>query len=640
MNRIFILYAAILGLAVVSTNFLKAQSVSINTDGTSAHSSAILDIKSITKGMLVPRMTSLQRAAIATPATGLFIYDTDTNSYWYFNGAAWNVLSAGSSTNYWTAGGNDIFNNNTGNAGIGTASPLVKLSVQTGTGNYGIIHTDGIVTVGTYIGNNEGWLGTKSNHPLTFFTNNSNEQMTLLPSGNVGIGTAAPTAKLHIAGNIKIDGTNTMEFGAGIAGKEVSAGKIGYQTYGTFDALDIVGAGTLGTNRKIKFWNEGGAEFSGNIGVGNAATAYKMDIADRIRIRSSSATSTAGIALNNSNNSAVSAFIGTKDLDLVGVYGSVSGWGLLMSTNTGAVGIGYQNPVAGYRLSVLGNQYINGLVATTGDAEIGGAAQVSGNLNVGGRVIIGAAGQIGQFDLAPLEINSVVDYTVNSGWTYYGNGIAAKGISIRSHGEIMAERFIAISDARVKNIAGISNSTKDLETINTLQITDYTMKDKIMYGNKSFKKVIAQQVEKVYPQVIATNTEYIPNIYAVPSKIEKTVNGYLLSFTDKHNLTKTAKKIQVMTGRVTNQYNIVSVPSDTQIEIKADNLETNKVFVYGEEVDDFKAVDYEGLTTLNISATQELSKLIKKQQTIIETQQQQIEQLLKRMEGVEKKTIR
>ena len=311
-----------------------------------------------------------------------------------------------------------------------------------------------------------------------------------------------------------------------------------------------------------------------------------------------------------------------------------------MSTNTGAVGIGYQNPVAGYRLSVLGNQYINGLVATTGDAEIGGAAQVSGNLNVGGRVIIGAAGQIGQFDLAPLEINSVVDYTVNSGWTYYGNGIAAKGISIRSHGEIMAERFIAISDARVKNIAGISNSTKDLETINTLQITDYTMKDKIMYGNKSFKKVIAQQVEKVYPQVIATNTEYIPNIYAVPSKIEKTVNGYLLSFTDKHNLTKTAKKIQVMTGRVTNQYNIVSVPSDTQIEIKADNLETNKVFVYGEEVDDFKAVDYEGLTTLNISATQELSKLIKKQQTIIETQQQQIEQLLKRMEGVEKKTIR
>ncbi|MBL0356859.1 MAG: hypothetical protein IPP72_08175 [Chitinophagaceae bacterium] len=148
--------------------------------------------------------------------------------------------------------------------------------------------------------------------------------------------------------------------------------------------LYCTGAGT-GANRKIKFWSEGGAEFSGNVGVGNDPhTTYKMDIADRIRIRSSSASSTAGIALNNSNNSVISAFIGTKDLDLVGIYGSVSGWGLLMNTNTGALGIGYQNPVAGYRLSVLGNQYVNGLIATSGDAEIGGGAQVSGNLNVGG----------------------------------------------------------------------------------------------------------------------------------------------------------------------------------------------------------------------------------------------------------------
>lgn len=62
--------------------------------------------------------------------------------------------------------------------------------------------------------------------------------------------------------------------------------------------------------------------------------------------------------------------------------------------------------------------------------------------------------------------------------------------------------------------------------------------------------------------------------------------------------------------RDTRQFDIVSIPSDMKIEIKAGSLKTDKVFVYGEEVDDFKAVDYEGLTTLNISATQELSKLI------------------------------
>ncbi len=61
-----------------------------------------------------------------------------------------------------------------------------------------------------------------------------------------------------------IFGSRVLQFGAGIPGKEVSAGKIGYQTF-TPDALDIVGAGTLGSSRKIKFWSEGGATFAGSI---------------------------------------------------------------------------------------------------------------------------------------------------------------------------------------------------------------------------------------------------------------------------------------------------------------------------------------------------------------------------------------
>ena len=49
------------------------------------------------------------------------------------------------------------------------------------------------------------------------------------------------------------------------------------------------------------------------------------------------------------------------------------------------------------------------------------------------------------------------------------------------------------------------------------------------------------------------------------------------------------------------------------------------MFADGWEVDDFRTVDYEGLTTLNLSATQELSKLVKKQQAIIEEQNKKIE---------------
>jgi hypothetical protein len=624
-KRIFLL----LSVLFVTTT-LAAQSVAINTDGSAANASALLDIKSTAKGLLIPRMTTAQRTAIAAPAKGLIVFDITTNGLWFNNGTAWNALSSGSATNYWTATGSDIYNNTAGNVGIGTIAPSNKLQI-------GTFSSSSIAGNDIAIGNGTEAMSFYQSATISGWYTTKN--FALLPGiggiGNVGIGTGTPGAKLHIAGNVKIDGNNTLEFGAGIAGKEVSAGKIGYQSFGSFNALDIVGAGTTGASRKIKFWNEGGAEFAGSVAVGvsDPSYIYKMDIADRIRIRSSSASSTAGIALNNSNNSVISAFIGTKDLDLVGIYGSVAGWGLLMNTNTGALAIGYQNPVAGYRLSVLGNQYIAGLIATTGDAEIGGTAQVSGNLNVGGRIVIGSINQAGQFDLPTLEVKSFVPYQSYTGWTYYDNtgwAFNTDALCIRAHGAVMADYFIAISDARIKNIVGISNAAKDLETINALQITDYTMKDKIQYGNKPFKKVIAQEVEKVYPQAISKSVGYIPNVYAVPSKIEKTTNGYLLSFKAAHNLTATAKKIQLMLESDTKQFDIISIPSGTQVEIKAADLKSDKVFVYGEQVNDFRAVDYESLTTLNISATQELSKLIDQQNKKIKA----LEEVVNRLTGI------
>ena len=57
---------------------------------------SVLDLTSTTKGFLAPRMTTIQRTAIANPATGLFIYNTDTNTYNYFNGAAWGEIGGGS----------------------------------------------------------------------------------------------------------------------------------------------------------------------------------------------------------------------------------------------------------------------------------------------------------------------------------------------------------------------------------------------------------------------------------------------------------------------------------------------------------------------------------------------------------------
>ena len=65
-----------------------AQSVAINADGASADASAILDVKSTTKGMLIPRMTTAQRMAMANAATGLLVFDTDANAFLFYNGTA------------------------------------------------------------------------------------------------------------------------------------------------------------------------------------------------------------------------------------------------------------------------------------------------------------------------------------------------------------------------------------------------------------------------------------------------------------------------------------------------------------------------------------------------------------------------
>ncbi len=59
--------------------------VSINTTGAVPDPSAMLDISSTTKGVLIPRMTTAERLSIGTTQTGLLVYDTDFESFWYYN---------------------------------------------------------------------------------------------------------------------------------------------------------------------------------------------------------------------------------------------------------------------------------------------------------------------------------------------------------------------------------------------------------------------------------------------------------------------------------------------------------------------------------------------------------------------------
>lgn len=85
-------------------NYANLQVLGSIYSGTSTiDASAVAQLDSTDKGFLAPRMTTAQRDLIGTPATGLFIYNTSTNKFNYYNGTVWVVIDttapAGADTN-------------------------------------------------------------------------------------------------------------------------------------------------------------------------------------------------------------------------------------------------------------------------------------------------------------------------------------------------------------------------------------------------------------------------------------------------------------------------------------------------------------------------------------------------------------
>jgi len=110
-NLIFLIFL-VLNLSVLAQ-------VAVNTDGSVPDNSAMIDVKSTSKGMLVPRMTAAQRIAIVSPATGLIVFDTDVNSLFTFAGSAW--VQAGTASTWGLSG----------NAGTNPANNYIGTSDNT-----------------------------------------------------------------------------------------------------------------------------------------------------------------------------------------------------------------------------------------------------------------------------------------------------------------------------------------------------------------------------------------------------------------------------------------------------------------------------------------------------------------------------
>ncbi len=133
---------SLLTIAFLAAFTMQAQ-VAVSADGSSSHNSAMLEVKSTSKGFLPPRMTEAQRNSIYHPATGLMIYQTDRETGLYlYNGTFWNAVSQladGSETKI-TAGTN-ITVTGTGT----TASPYVVNAASVSAHYVGELYGGGVV---------------------------------------------------------------------------------------------------------------------------------------------------------------------------------------------------------------------------------------------------------------------------------------------------------------------------------------------------------------------------------------------------------------------------------------------------------------------------------------------------------------
>ncbi|MBL4753057.1 MAG: DUF1566 domain-containing protein [Flavobacteriales bacterium] len=158
MKKVLKLTAVIIGTILLNLGNVSYSQVGIGT--ATPDPSAILDLTSTTKGMLISRVTQVQRNAIVSPATGLLVYQIDNTPAYYYNAGTPGVPS-------WAR----IFS--------GTSAGLWDLSGNAGT------------TVGT------NFLGTTDAQDFAIYTNNA-EKLRVTSGGNIGIGTVTPTSQLHI----------------------------------------------------------------------------------------------------------------------------------------------------------------------------------------------------------------------------------------------------------------------------------------------------------------------------------------------------------------------------------------------------------------------------------------------------------
>jgi len=358
-----VLVAAIL---ICSAGETAAQNIGIGTNTPDA--SALLDIKSSGKGLLIPRTSTAGRLIIANPAKGLMVYDTTVNSFWYFNGSAWGQVG-GSTTgaSSWAVNGSDIYSTNAGNVGIGTTVPIGKVDIRAASSYTSpaltIYDTGPLEYTKIQMQNASGanfWQIDALNNNTDLFNerfliHNSRlgNIISVTGDGSVGIGpnNLFPGATLDVAkgtapwGTAVFRGTNTFS----------------YFNYGT-DENTYIRAGKTTSKVYINDNHNGDvviAKGGGGVAIGREIPIASLDVE-----RSTLGNSTA--VFRGSENASIINVISSEDTY---IRGGKSTSNVIIADVGASVGIGTATPDAAYKLSVNGIIRSKEIIVQTGWAD-------------------------------------------------------------------------------------------------------------------------------------------------------------------------------------------------------------------------------------------------------------------------------
>ncbi len=226
------------------------------------------------------------------------IYASGSGSVYFGDSAG------GSADNFHFNKGQGIFNS-LGQLGIGTDAPVRKLHVREGGDTGASVSGDAIVVLeedndsvlqfssptdkffdirwADSGGNGQGRIRYNHNDDHMSFSTNESERVRIDSSGNVGIGTTAPDHKLHIEGDLCVDGFGSTSNYISMRGAFApdATGGIGFKAYdhngGNKDGLAMYG------HDGLSFWTAQSKvmriDSSGNVGIGTTAPSTKLEVA-------------------------------------------------------------------------------------------------------------------------------------------------------------------------------------------------------------------------------------------------------------------------------------------------------------------------------------------------------------------------